>query len=46
MALRTAVFVHEQRIVDEFELNGTDLLPTTELFWLRVMPGRVLLVPL
>ncbi|OZC75159.1 GNAT family N-acetyltransferase [Rhodococcus sp. 06-462-5] len=35
MALRVAVFVHEQKIVDEAELDGADLLPTTELFWIQ-----------
>ncbi|MDI9929454.1 GNAT family N-acetyltransferase [Rhodococcus sp. IEGM 1354] len=35
MALRVAVFVHEQKIVDEVELDGADLLPTTELFWIQ-----------
>ncbi|WP_322544649.1 GNAT family N-acetyltransferase [Rhodococcoides fascians] len=42
MALRVAVFVHEQRIVDEAELDGADLLPTTELFWIRDEDGEVL----
>jgi ElaA protein len=41
MALRIAVFVHEQRIVDEVELDGADLLPTTELFWLQDDGGEV-----
>lgn len=35
VALRIDVFVHEQRIVDEPELDGVDLEPTTELFWLE-----------
>ncbi|MFF0816487.1 GNAT family N-acetyltransferase [Rhodococcus sp. NPDC003318] len=33
MSLRTAVFVHEQGIVSEPELDGRDLEPTTTLFW-------------
>lgn len=33
MMLRTAVFVHEQKIVDEPELDGLDLADTTTLFW-------------
>ncbi|MCZ4551111.1 GNAT family N-acetyltransferase [Gordonia rubripertincta] len=41
MALRIAVFVHEQRIVDEVELDGADLLPTTELFWMQDDGGEV-----
>lgn len=41
MALRIAVFVHEQRIVDEVELDGADLLPTTELFWMEDDGGEV-----
>ncbi|MBY4225635.1 GNAT family N-acetyltransferase [Rhodococcus fascians] len=42
MALRVAVFVHEQKIVDEAELDGADLLPTTELFWIQDENGEVL----
>ncbi|OZF00689.1 GNAT family N-acetyltransferase [Rhodococcus sp. 15-2388-1-1a] len=42
MALRVAVFVHEQKIVDEAELDGVDLLPTTELFWIQDDHGEVL----
>ncbi|MDV8056014.1 GNAT family N-acetyltransferase [Rhodococcus sp. IEGM 1343] len=42
MALRVAVFVHEQKIVDEAELDGADLLPTTELFWIQDESGEVL----
>jgi ElaA protein len=42
MALRVAVFVHEQRIVDETELDGADLLPTTELFWIQDENDEVL----
>jgi ElaA protein len=42
MALRVAVFVHEQKIVDEAELDGADLLPTTELFWVQDEDGEVL----
>jgi ElaA protein len=42
MALRVAVFVHEQRIVDETELDGSDLLPTTELFWIQDENDEVL----
>lgn len=42
MALRVAVFVHEQKIVDEAELDGADLLPTTELFWIQDDHGEVL----
>lgn len=41
MALRVAVFVHEQRIVDEIELDGADLAPTTELFWMADDDGEV-----
>ena len=41
MALRVAVFVHEQRIVDEIELDGADLAPTTELFWMQDEDGEV-----
>ncbi|GGF20293.1 GNAT family N-acetyltransferase [Williamsia phyllosphaerae] len=41
MALRVAVFVHEQRIIDEIELDGADLLPTTELFWMADDDGEV-----
>lgn len=33
LALRTAVFVQEQGITCEPELDGRDLEPTTELFW-------------
>lgn len=33
LSLRTAVFVHEQGIVSEPELDGRDLEPTTTLFW-------------
>ncbi|UYP19655.1 GNAT family N-acetyltransferase [Rhodococcus sp. Z13] len=33
VALRTDVFVHEQGITCEPELDGRDLEPTTELFW-------------
>ena len=33
MMLRTAVFVHEQGVVSEPELDGRDLEPTTTLFW-------------
>lgn len=33
MALRTDVFVYEQGITCEPELDGRDLEPTTELFW-------------
>ncbi|MBY4214211.1 GNAT family N-acetyltransferase [Rhodococcus fascians] len=42
MALRVAVFVHEQGIVDDVELDGADLLPTTELFWMQDDDGEVL----
>ena len=42
MALRVAVFVHEQKIVDEVELDGADLLATTELFWIQDEHGEVL----
>ena len=42
MALRVEVFVHEQKIVDEAELDGADLLPTTELFWIQDESGEVL----
>ncbi|CAH0229490.1 GNAT family N-acetyltransferase [Rhodococcoides fascians] len=42
MALRVAVFVHEQKIVDDIELDGADLLPTTELFWMQDDDGEVL----
>ena len=42
MALRVAVFVHEQGIVDDIELDGADLLPTTELFWMQDDDGEVL----
>ncbi|MCZ4560872.1 GNAT family N-acetyltransferase [Rhodococcus sp. IEGM 1401] len=41
VALRVAVFVHEQKIVDEVELDGADLLPTTELFWMQDDNGEV-----
>lgn len=41
MALRVAVFVHEQRIIDEIELDGADLAPTTELFWMADDVGEV-----
>lgn len=41
MALRIAVFVHEQGIVDEIELDGADLLLTTELFWMQNDDGEV-----
>lgn len=40
MALRVAVFVHEQKIVDEAELDGAELLPTTELFWIQPKTER------
>ncbi|WP_346764626.1 GNAT family N-acetyltransferase [Rhodococcus sp. HNM0569] len=33
LALRNDVFVHEQRIVDERELDDLDLEPTTTLYW-------------
>ncbi|GGG16627.1 ElaA protein [Rhodococcoides trifolii] len=33
LRLRTEVFVHEQRIVDEQELDGRDLEDTTTLYW-------------
>lgn len=33
--LRTDVFVHEQRIVDEEELDGRDLEPATTLWWVE-----------
>lgn len=33
LRLRTQVFVHEQRIVDEEEIDGRDLENTTTLFW-------------
>ncbi|MFE3291003.1 GNAT family N-acetyltransferase [Rhodococcus sp. NPDC059234] len=33
MMLRTAVFVHEQGVVSEPELDGRDLDPSTTLFW-------------
>ncbi len=33
LRLRTQVFVHEQRIVDEEEIDGRDLEDTTTLFW-------------
>jgi ElaA protein len=33
VALRTDVFVYEQGITSEPELDGRDLEPTTELFW-------------
>lgn len=42
MALRIAVFVHEQGIVDEVELDGADLLPTTELYWIEDHDGEVI----
>ncbi|OZD08016.1 GNAT family N-acetyltransferase [Rhodococcus sp. 06-235-1A] len=42
MALRVEVFVHEQKIVDEVELDGADLLATTELFWIQDERGDVL----
>lgn len=42
MALRVEVFVHEQKIVDEPELDGAELLPTTELFWIQDENGKVL----
>ncbi|MDI9896013.1 GNAT family N-acetyltransferase [Rhodococcus sp. IEGM 1381] len=42
MALRVRVFVHEQGIVDDIELDGADLLPTTELFWMQDDRGEVL----
>ncbi|WP_415977023.1 GNAT family N-acetyltransferase [Rhodococcus sp. 077-4] len=42
MALRVAVFVHEQGIVDDIELDGADLLSTTELFWMQDDDGEVL----
>ena len=35
LRLRTAVFVHEQRIVDEEEIDGRDLEPTTTLYWIE-----------
>ncbi|MFD6860317.1 GNAT family N-acetyltransferase [Rhodococcus sp. NPDC060090] len=35
LMLRTDVFVHEQRIVDEPELDGVDLEPFTELYWIE-----------
>lgn len=35
LQLRTEVFVHEQRIVDEPEIDGRDLEPTTTLFWVE-----------
>ncbi|MGX6509545.1 GNAT family N-acetyltransferase [Rhodococcus sp. SJ-2] len=35
LMLRTEVFVHEQRIVDEPELDGVDLEPFTELYWIE-----------
>ncbi|MCP2175620.1 ElaA protein [Williamsia maris] len=41
MALRVAVFVHEQRIIDEIELDGADLAPTTDLFWMQDANGEV-----
>lgn len=41
MALRVDVFVHEQRILDEVELDGADLSPTTELFWMQNEDGQV-----
>ncbi|MDZ7918259.1 MAG: GNAT family N-acetyltransferase [Rhodococcus sp. (in: high G+C Gram-positive bacteria)] len=41
MALRVEVFVHEQKIVDEAELDGADLLPTTKLFWIQDENGEV-----
>lgn len=42
MALRVEVFVHEQKIVDEAELDGADLLSTTELFWIKDEDAEVL----
>ncbi|TXG92525.1 GNAT family N-acetyltransferase [Rhodococcus rhodnii] len=42
MALRTDVFVHEQRIVDERELDDRDLETTTTLYWADDRDGRVL----
>lgn len=42
MALRVAVFVHEQKIVDDAELDGADLLPTTTLFWIQDEHDEVL----
>ena len=42
MALRVEVFVHEQKIVDDVELDGADLLSTTELFWIQDENGEVL----
>ncbi|WP_315772533.1 GNAT family N-acetyltransferase [Rhodococcoides kroppenstedtii] len=35
LRLRTQVFVHEQRIVDEEEIDGRDLEDTTTLFWVE-----------
>lgn len=42
MRLRTAVFVHEQGIVEEEELDGRDLDPTTTLYWYENSDGAVL----
>ncbi|MFD1813380.1 GNAT family N-acetyltransferase [Rhodococcus gannanensis] len=42
MQLRTAVFVHEQGIVEEAELDGRDLDPTTTLYWCEEADGTVL----
>ncbi|MBD0862631.1 GNAT family N-acetyltransferase [Gordonia sp. zg691] len=35
LKLRTDVFIHEQKIVDEPEIDGRDLEPTTTLFWIE-----------
>ncbi|MGN7132141.1 GNAT family N-acetyltransferase [Rhodococcoides corynebacterioides] len=35
LRLRTQVFVHEQRIVDDEEIDGRDLEETTTLFWVE-----------
>lgn len=35
LMLRTGVFIHEQKIVDEPEIDGRDLEPATVLFWVE-----------
>lgn len=35
LMLRTEVFIHEQKVVDEPEIDGRDLEPTTMLFWVE-----------
>ncbi|MDQ1199712.1 GNAT family N-acetyltransferase [Rhodococcus sp. SORGH_AS_0303] len=42
LQLRTEVFIHEQGIVGEQEIDGRDLEPTTTLFWSEEPNGDVL----